>query len=210
MARNDLPSISNRTSTLSRVVPGTSLTIIRSAWINVLMKVLLPTLRRPTKRDLHFRFGQRLVRGRLRQQCEDLLQQCVLVAILMRADLDQLMASQAVKLVRLRVQLRIIRLVGQTQNRFVDPSQPFGHRVIQGRDTRSRVDHEQQQVGRIDGDRNLGFDLRPSDCRHLQCQFRPCRSVRNTVPPIRSGASSGRGSRRPCRPRSPSVARPAN
>ena len=48
MATNDLPSSSNRTSTLSRVVPGTSLTIIRSAWASVLTNVLLPTLRRPT------------------------------------------------------------------------------------------------------------------------------------------------------------------
>ncbi len=48
MATNALPSSSNRTSTLSRVVPGTSLTIIRSAWASVLMNVLLPTLRRPT------------------------------------------------------------------------------------------------------------------------------------------------------------------
>ena len=48
MATNALPSSSNRTSTLSRVVPGISLTIIRSAWASVLTNVLLPTLRRPT------------------------------------------------------------------------------------------------------------------------------------------------------------------
>ncbi len=48
MAMNALPSSSKRTSTLSRVVPGTSLTIIRSAWASVLTNVLLPVLRRPT------------------------------------------------------------------------------------------------------------------------------------------------------------------
>ena len=48
MAMKVLPSSSKRTSTLSRVVPGTSLTIIRSAWASVLTNVLLPTLRRPT------------------------------------------------------------------------------------------------------------------------------------------------------------------
>ena len=48
MAMNALPSSSNRTSTLSRVVPGTSLTIIRSAWAKVFTSVLLPVLRRPT------------------------------------------------------------------------------------------------------------------------------------------------------------------
>ena len=48
MAMNALPSSSKRTSTLSRVVPGTSLTIIRSAWASVLTSVLLPTFRRPT------------------------------------------------------------------------------------------------------------------------------------------------------------------
>ena len=48
MAMNALPSSSNRTSTLSRVVPGISLTIIRSAWASVLTNVLLPVLRRPT------------------------------------------------------------------------------------------------------------------------------------------------------------------
>ena len=48
IAMNDLPSSSNRTSTLSRVVPATSLTIIRSAWASVLTNVLLPTFRRPT------------------------------------------------------------------------------------------------------------------------------------------------------------------
>ncbi len=37
-----------RTSTLSRVVPGTSETITRSAPARLLMKVLLPALRRPT------------------------------------------------------------------------------------------------------------------------------------------------------------------
>ena len=48
MAMKVLPSSSKRTSTLSRVVPGTSLTIIRSALASVLTNVLLPTLRRPT------------------------------------------------------------------------------------------------------------------------------------------------------------------
>ena len=48
MAMNVLPSRSKRTSTLSRVVPGTSLTIIRSASARLLMNVLLPVLRRPT------------------------------------------------------------------------------------------------------------------------------------------------------------------
>ena len=48
MARNTLPSRSKRTSTLSRVVPGTSLTIMRSLSARQLMNVLLPVLRRPT------------------------------------------------------------------------------------------------------------------------------------------------------------------
>jgi hypothetical protein len=48
IATNVLPSSSNCTSTLSRVVPGISLTIIRSALASVLTKVLLPTFRRPT------------------------------------------------------------------------------------------------------------------------------------------------------------------
>ena len=48
MAMNALPSRSKRTSTLSRVVPGTSLTIMRSLWARLLMNVLLPVLRRPT------------------------------------------------------------------------------------------------------------------------------------------------------------------
>ena len=43
-----MPSRSKRTSTLSRVVPGTSLTIIRSLSARLLMNVLLPVLRRPT------------------------------------------------------------------------------------------------------------------------------------------------------------------
>ena len=48
MAVNVRPSRSKRTSTLSRVVPGTSLTIMRSLSARLLMKVLLPVLRRPT------------------------------------------------------------------------------------------------------------------------------------------------------------------
>ena len=48
MAMKTLPSRSKRTSTLSRVVPGTSLVIIRSACTSVFTSVLLPTLRRPT------------------------------------------------------------------------------------------------------------------------------------------------------------------
>ena len=48
IAMKHLPSSSKRTSTLSRVVPGISLTIIRSALASELMNVLLPTLRRPT------------------------------------------------------------------------------------------------------------------------------------------------------------------
>ena len=48
MATKGLPSSSKRTSTLSRVVPATSLVIMRSAWASVLTNVLLPTLRRPT------------------------------------------------------------------------------------------------------------------------------------------------------------------
>ena len=48
IAMKGLPSSSKRTSTLSRVVPAISLTIIRSALASVLTNVLLPTLRRPT------------------------------------------------------------------------------------------------------------------------------------------------------------------
>src|SRR5208337_4072301 len=48
MARKGSPSSSKWTSTESRVVPGRSETIIRSAWAKVLMNVDLPVLGRPT------------------------------------------------------------------------------------------------------------------------------------------------------------------
>ena len=88
IATNGLPSSSNRTSTLSRVVPGTSLTIIRSAWTSVLMNVLLPTLRRPTMAT--FISGSPLSAAssveRRRQLRDDHVQQHRPVAILQRAD----------------------------------------------------------------------------------------------------------------------------
>ncbi len=76
MARNALPSSSKRTSTLSRVVPGTSLTIIRSAWASVLTNVLLPTFRRPTMAT--FITGSStacILRRRRRQALADRVQQ---------------------------------------------------------------------------------------------------------------------------------------
>ena len=114
MARNDLPSSSNRTSTLSRVVPGTSLTIIRSAWASVFTNVLLPVLRRPTMAT--FIVGSACAvlrppstsgsRSTIRSSSKSRLRFCMVLVQ------TSLAAAQLVEFVGLRIELRVVGLVG--------------------------------------------------------------------------------------------------
>ena len=109
MAMKDLPSSSNRTSTLSRVVPGTSLTIIRSAWQSVLTKRALARVPPAHDRQLHERlFGGHFRRRGGGQSLANRLQQIVLAAVLVNADPHDFPA-QTVELVGLRVQTRARR-----------------------------------------------------------------------------------------------------
>ena len=104
MAMNALPSSSKRTSTLSRVVPGTSLTIIRSAWASVLTSVLLPDVAAADDRHLHHRLvGVRLVLGgRLGQPLDDRVEQFAALPRFSFVLTRTIFRAQAIELVGLR------------------------------------------------------------------------------------------------------------
>ena len=162
MAMNALPSSSKRTSTLSRVVPGTSLTIIRSAWASVLTNVLLPVLRRPTMAT--FITGSSATSRSLPsgggQSLDDRLQAarrgCDSAVVLMA---DQLAAAELVELVGLGVELAVVGLVGHADDRHVDVAQPSATSWSSGIRPVAGIDDEQDDVGRVDGRVDLLFDL---------------------------------------------------
>src|SRR5438270_1621867 len=85
MATNTLPSRSKRTSTLSRVVPATSLTIMRSSWARALMKVLLPVLPADDGQLQGVVQVGRGLRAPLRQTLVDQLEQLLTAAVLLGA-----------------------------------------------------------------------------------------------------------------------------
>ena len=162
IATNGLPSSSKRTSTLSRVVPGTSLTIIRGALTSVLMNVLLPTLRRPTiatfiSGSVAAFFG--LVVERRRQLRDDHVQQHGPVAILQRADAQRLAGAETVELVGLRIDPFVVGLVGDQNDRHLHRSQPAGDFLVERQHAFAGVDDEQNHVGRVDRQVDLVFDV---------------------------------------------------
>ncbi len=161
IAVKHLPSNSNRTSTLSRVVPGTSLTIIRSAWASVFTKVLLPVLRRPTMATFISASGGSVfsVSLRLGQAFDDHVEQLLVIPILPRAGADQLALAELVKFVGLGVELRVVGLVGHAKNRHVDVPQPAGHFFVERHQTVARIDYEQNHRGRFDRRVDLIFDV---------------------------------------------------
>ena len=132
MATNALSSSSNRTSTLSRVVPGTSLTIIRSAPASVFTNVLLPTLRRPTMATRIS--GSRPdrprppSRGAARRRCDQ--QGMFLAAVLERADLHRHAVAELAELVGLVVEGLVVGLVGDAEDRRVEVPQPLGDLLV--------------------------------------------------------------------------------
>ncbi len=161
-----LPSSSKRTSTLSRVVPGTSLTIIRSAWASVLTNVLLPTLRRPTMATFITGSSTDSSSERRGQPLQDHV-----AAVLADSGRlwcctpDQLAAPQPVELVGLRVELFRVGLVGHADDRLVDVPQPLGHLLVQRHEpvavsTTNRITSAESMA-----DRDLLLDLLASGCR---------------------------------------------
>ena len=85
--------------------------------------------------------------------------QLVAVPIGLHAGDNQRRLAQATELVHFGVRAGRIALVDDEQFGLVDPPQAFGHFQVQGNDAALRVDHEQQQVGLLDGDADLVLDL---------------------------------------------------
>src|SRR3977135_3669323 len=160
MATNCRPSRSKRTSTLSRVVPATSLTIMRSLSARQLMNVLLPVLRRPTMAS--FIAGSRGAPspparrgGTAAPQRGGLGQQLVAVAVLAGADAQHAPLAELVKLGGLGIQFRRVALVRHQQERLVDVPQLFDDFLIQWRDAGPAVHDEDEDVGLVEGVLNL-------------------------------------------------------
>ncbi len=109
IARNGRPSSSNRTSTESRVVPGRSETIIRSAWARVLMKVDLPVFGRPTT-AIFITASAGLAVSDVGQPLVDQLEELVLVAVLMGRDGDRLAPAELVEFAASGVHLGVSAL----------------------------------------------------------------------------------------------------
>ena len=205
-----LPSSSKRTSTLSRVVPGTSLVIIRSACTSVLTSVLLPTLRRPTIATFMTASSGASSSGTVAGSFSRMaFSSSVLAAVLLRADADQL-PPQLVELVGLRVQRRGVGLVGHADHRHVDVAEPLGHLLVQRRQTGPRVDHQEDQVGRVDGRLDLALDVLAEVVAVLHAHAAGIDQLDEPRLPRGAGRSRGRGSRPPSDRRWRSACRPAS
>ena len=159
MAMNAWPSRSKRTSTLSRVVPATSLTIMRSLWARQLMKVLLPVLRRPTMASFSTAsFGVSSPSGS-GSRCRISFRSGSLLRFCWALTQSTLLLAELVKLGRLRIDIIGIALVGEAEDRFADVPQPFGDFLVERRQPSPAIDHEEDHVGLVDGNLDLPFDV---------------------------------------------------
>ena len=84
------------------------------------------------------------------------------MSILQYADTQQPTTPKFMKLIGLDIEPRMIGLIGNQQHRFVDFAQTLGHNLVQARQTQTRIDDEEQQVGFFDAKFDLAF--------HFGCQ----------------------------------------
>ena len=124
----------------------------------------------PPAHDGHFhrrvlvRLGRR---GALRQTFVDRLQNRVLATALLCTYSQHLM-TETIEHVRLRVPLPGVGLVGQADDRRPHVAKPLGDLFIQGGRAGAGVDHEQDHVRRVDGNRDLLFDVLGQGVRFVQ------------------------------------------
>ncbi len=158
MAMNGRPSSSNRTSTESRVVPGRSETIIRSAWARVLMKVDLPVLGRPTTAIFITASA-----GGAAWACGSIssmqLQELLLVAVLLRRDVDRLAPAELVELAAPLVELGVSALFITRMTGVFGVAEPLGDLLVQRHHAVADVDDEEDQVGLVHRGLDLPLDV---------------------------------------------------
>ena len=158
MARKGRPSSSNWTSTESRVVPGRSETIIRSAWASVLMNVDLPVLGRPTTAIfITASAGLLVVAGG--EHLLDQLEQRLAVAVLLGGDGDRLAPAELVELAAPLVDLGIVGLVHDQDDRRLEVAQPLGDLLVERHQLVADVHDEEDQAGLVHGRVDLPVDV---------------------------------------------------
>ena len=158
MARKGRPSSSNWTSTESRVVPGRSETIIRSAWARVLMKVDLPVLGRPTT-AIFMTASAGFSSSPAGQHLLDQLEQCLAIAILLGGDRNRLASTELVEFSAPLVDLGIVGLVHHQDDRRLEVTQPLGDLLVQGHQLVADVHDEEDQAGLVHGRVDLPVDV---------------------------------------------------
>ena len=162
MAMNVLPSRSKRTSTLSRVVPGTSLTIMRSALGQAVDERALAGVAPADDGQLQGRLVRRRPRlvGRRAASPAIGVEQLRLAAVLLGADAQTARRSRACRTRRpVRPSFVGVGLVGDADDRLVERAQPLGDLLVERHDAVADVDDEEDDGGRVDGELDLPLDV---------------------------------------------------
>ena len=160
MAMKALPSISKRTSTLSRVVPGTSLTIIRSASASVLTKVLLPMFRRPTMATFMSGSagGSSSISSGGGSRSTMAADNSSRPHVIHGADRQHL-AAETIELGGLLGPGRRLGLVGHAHHGGLHVAEPLVDLLVQRRDSVAAIHDEHDHVGQVDARLDLVLDL---------------------------------------------------
>ena len=128
---------------LSRVVPGTSETITRSASARLLMNVLLPTLRRPTMASFSADFAGRRPRrcpaGSFARMASN---SSVLAELLIGADGERLAVAQPEELADLLGEFLGIGLVRDEDDRLLYRAEPIRDLLVERHDPFADIDDE--------------------------------------------------------------------
>ena len=148
MARKGRPSSSKWTSTESRVVPGRSETIIRSAWARVLMNVDLPVLGRPTT-AIFMTASAGFSSSAAGKHLLDHLEQSLAIPVLLAGDRNRLAAAKLVEFSAPLIDLGVIGLVHDQDDRRLQVPQPLGHFLVERHQLVADVHHEENQAGLV-------------------------------------------------------------
>ena len=142
------PAQTSWVSRLSRVVPGTSLTIDRSCPIKALSNRLLPTFGRPTIAILGPSVSGSSSNSR--QRFDDAVEQIAGAGAVIGRDGDRIAEAELVKLERVVAALDIVGFVGDEDRRFVGAAKNIGDFMVAGGDARFGVDHQDDDVSFVD------------------------------------------------------------
>ena len=155
---NVRPPRSSIVSIVSRVVPGTSATIVRSSPTSLLKSDDLPTFGRP-RIATRIASSGRGPRGLDRQAVEDLVEQVAGVRAVQARDRERVAEAERVELEGEVVWPGSSILFASTSTCFFAPRRISASSSSPGRDALPRVDDEEHEVGLADRGARLLGDL---------------------------------------------------